>query len=177
MNINYTTAKTTEELLQILSLQQINLKSAVTSSEIEQEGFVTVSHNLDLLKNMNEACPHIIAKDDDKVVGYALSMVPSFKNEITVLQPMFQELDRLHIQNYLVMGQICISKNHRKQGIFRGLYEVMKKASYPTYESIITEVDATNTRSLGAHYSVGFENICTYDSLNQDWKLISLRTS
>ncbi|MGB3144241.1 MAG: GNAT family N-acetyltransferase [Maribacter sp.] len=176
MNIEYTTAKTTDELLQILSLQKINLRSSVSAEEIQQEGFVTVSHDLDLLTRMNTACPHIIAKDNDKVVGYALSMVSSFKDEITVLQPMFQELEELHVQNYLAMGQICIAKSHRKQGLFRGLYEAMKKASHPKYEFIITEVDATNSRSLGAHLAIGFDRICTYNSLGQDWELISLKT-
>tara|TARA_R110000823_G_scaffold164358_1_gene296601 strand:+ start:68 stop:601 length:534 start_codon:yes stop_codon:yes gene_type:complete len=177
MNIQYTTAKTIDELLQILSLQEMNLKSAVTAIEIAQEGFVTVHHNLDVLTRMNNACPHIIAKDNDLVVGYALSMTEDFKDEISVLRPMFTELEGNNINNYITMGQICVAKTHRKQGIFRGLYEAMKKASYPTYDAIITEVDATNIRSLGAHYSVGFEKICTYHSLGQDWELISLKTS
>lgn len=176
MNIDYTIAETTEELLQILSLQRLNLKSSVTTSEIEQEGFVTVEHDLDLLERMNNACPHIIAKDGDKVVGYALSMTEDFKDEISVLRTMFTELEGIHIQNFITMGQICVAKTHRKQGIFRGLYEAMKKASYPTYDAIITEVDATNTRSLGAHFSIGFEKICTYNSLGQNWELIALKT-
>ena len=177
MNIQYTTAKRIDEMLQILSLQEMNLKSAVTAIEIAQEGFVTVHHNLDVLTRMNNACPHIIAKDNDLVVGYALSMTEDFKDEISVLRPMFTELEGNNINNYITMGQICVAKTHRKQGIFRGLYEAMKKASYPTYDAIITEVDATNIRSLGAHYSVGFEKICTYHSLGQDWELISLKTS
>lgn len=177
MSLIYTTATTKEELIQILSLQQINLKSAVSDLEMQQEGFVTVHHNLDVLTRMNNACPHIIAKDGDKVVGYALSMTDDFKDEISVLRPMFTELENVNIQNFITMGQICVAKTHRKMGIFRGLYNAMKKASYPKYDAIITEVDATNSRSLGAHYAVGFEKICIYHSLGQDWELISLKTS
>lgn len=177
MNICYTTSSTTEELLQILSLQQMNLKSAVSNEEMRQEGFLTVEHDLTLLKRMNDLCPHIIATDDEKVIGYALSMTEDFKDEISVLRPMFNELDTNHIQNFLTMGQICIAKTHRKMGVFKGLYGAMKKFSYPKYDYIITEVDSTNLRSLGAHYSVGFENICTYNCLGQDWELIALKTS
>jgi predicted GNAT superfamily acetyltransferase len=176
MDIEYTTATTTEELLQILSLQKINLKTSVSTEEMQQEGFVTVEHDYELLKRMNDTCAHIIAKEGDKVVGYALSMTSNFKDDITVLRPMFNELEGMHVRNFLTMGQICISKSHRKMGIFKGLYEAMKKFSYPKYEYIITEVDATNTRSLGAHYAVGFEKVCTYHSLGQDWDLISLKT-
>lgn len=177
MNIIYTTASTTEELLQILSLQRMNLKSSISAEEMNQEGFVTVEHDLDLLKRMNNACPHIIAKEDEKIVAYALCMTSDFKDEISVLRPMFNELDTKHIQNYITMGQICISKSHRKIGLFKGLYEAMKRSLYPKYEYIITEVDATNTRSLNAHLSTGFEKLCTYHSLGQDWELISLKTS
>ncbi|APA64027.1 GNAT family N-acetyltransferase [Maribacter sp. 1_2014MBL_MicDiv] len=177
MSLIYTIATTKEELIQILSLQEMNLKSAVSDLEIQQEGFVTVHHNLDVLTRMNNACPHIIAKDGDKVVGYALSMTDDFKDEISVLRPMFTELENVNIKNFITMGQICVAKTHRKMGVFRGLYNAMKKASYPKYDTIITEVDATNSRSLGAHYAVGFEKICTYHSLGQDWELISLKTS
>ncbi|SEB56042.1 Acetyltransferase (GNAT) family protein [Maribacter dokdonensis] len=177
MSLIYTTATTKEELIQILSLQQMNLKSAVSDLEMQQEGFVTVHHNLDVLTRMNNACPHIIAKDGDKVVGYALSMTDDFKDEISVLRPMFTELENINIQNFITMGQICVAKTHRKMGVFRGLYNAMKKASHPKYDAIITEVDATNSRSLGAHYAVGFEKICTYHSLGQNWELISLKTS
>lgn len=177
MNIIYTTASTTEELLQILSLQQMNLKSAISSEEMKQEGFVTVEHDLRLLKRMNDLCPHIIAKENEKIVAYALCMTENFKDEISVLRPMFNELDAMHVKNFITMGQICISKTHRKMGVFKGLYSAMKRFSYPKYEYIITEVDSTNSRSLGAHYSVGFKKICTYHSLGQNWELISLKTS
>jgi predicted GNAT superfamily acetyltransferase len=177
MNIIYTIASTTDELLQILSLQRMNLKSSISVEEMNQEGFVTVHHDLDVLTRMNDACPHIIAKDNDLVVGYALSMTENFKDEISVLRPMFNELDANHIQNFLTMGQICIAKTHRKMGVFKGLYGAMRKFSYPKYEYIITEVDATNTRSLNAHLAAGFEKLCTYHSLGQDWELISLKTS
>ncbi|WP_419212906.1 GNAT family N-acetyltransferase [Maribacter sp. X9] len=176
MDLKFTTTTTSDELLQILTLQQMNLKSAISELEMANEGFVTVEHDYKLLKRMNDVCPHILAKDGDKVVGYALSMDPSFGQEILVLQPMFDELKKRNIIDFLAMGQICVAKTHRKQGIFRGLYEEMKKNSFPKYEYIITEVDATNSRSLGAHLAIGFDKICTYHSLGQDWELISLKT-
>lgn len=176
MQIEFTSAKTTDELLQILSLQQLNLRSSISATEMMEEGFVTVEHDFQLLKRMNDACPHIIAKDGNKVVGYALSMTSDFSDEITVLKPMFLELETLGIKNFITMGQICIAKSHRKMGIFKGLYAAMIKYSYPKYEYIITEVDATNCRSLNAHLAVGFTIIRTYHSLGQDWELISLKT-
>ena len=43
------------------------------------------------------------------------------------------------------------------------------------FDMIITEVDASNTRSSGAHRSVGFEVLKTYRANDHEWELIGLR--
>ena len=42
------------------------------------------------------------------------------------------------------------------------------------YDSIITEVDVKNIRSLNAHKSVGFKLLKKYVSNNQLWEIIIL---
>lgn len=175
--IQYTLASTDDELKQILALQQRNLPLKVSLQEKEHEGFVTVEHTFKILKAMNEACAHIIAKSNDNVVGYALCMHPKFANEIEVLKPMFNEIDSItpKKENYLVMGQICIDKAFRKQGIFRKLYETMKAETRENFKCIITEIDASNTRSLQAHYAIGFKELKTYQAGEQEWKIVVLK--
>lgn len=174
--ITYHRASTTEELNQILKLQKDNLPQELSASEKEKEGFVTVHHTFDILKKMNDACPHIIAKYNNDVVGYALCMTTDFKTKISVLTPMFLEIESVISKNikYIVMGQVCVSKNYRKQGVFRSLYRFMAQTLKPDFNVIITEVDAENTRSLNAHKSVGFKTLKTYMSQNQLWKIIHL---
>lgn len=183
--ITYSLASSEDELQQILQLQQQNLPVAISEAERETEGFVTVQHDVELLKAMHEKCPHTIAKDGDLVVGYALSMHPDFGNEIEVLLPMFEELNRyfssmeaaeklLHHQNFIVMGQICIAKAYRQKGIFKKLYENMQANLPDGYSTIITEVDTKNQRSLNAHYAVGFNDLKRYVSGGQEWALIYL---
>lgn len=166
------------ELKRILALQQRNLYANVPKEEQLKEGFVTVSHTFDILKRMNDVCPHIIAKDGDKVVGYALCMHPEFSNEIEVLRPMFDIIETRipNIGNYIAMGQVCVDKDYRKKGIFRSLYQTMQNTLKSQYEQIITEVDAKNKRSLQDHYSVGFKLLSTHISGGQEWKLIGLGT-
>ena len=120
--ILYKRASTLDELEQIRTLQLQNSSQNITSEEKLQEGFVTVQHSVALLEQMNSACAHIIAKDEEKVVGFALVMLSSFRNEIEVLIPMFERIDDLipNDKSYVIMGQICVDKNYRKQGIFRG---------------------------------------------------------
>lgn len=179
--ISYSETSKDEELVQILDLQQANLPNQISEVEKNQEGFVTVSHDFELLKQMHEACAHTIALDQQKVVGYALSMHRQFGDRIAVLIPMFQQIDLLtpkfleNPHNYVVMGQVCIDKPYRKQGIFRGLYTHMKSRLIPPFEAIITEVAAQNQRSMEAHYAIGFERMSRYSSGGQDWELMLLR--
>ena len=177
MGIIYCTVTAKKELEQILALQHSNLWANVSLEEKEKDGFVTVEHNFEILHEMNEVSPHIIAKDGDTVAGYALCMHPMYANKIDILKPMFTEIDIVvpKDEKYIAMGQICVAKNYRNQGIFRGLYNAMKTYVQPEFQSIITEVDAKNTRSLQAHYAVGFKELKTYFSDNRYWVLISLK--
>jgi ribosomal protein S18 acetylase RimI-like enzyme len=177
--IKYQLTSTNEELEQIIALQQKNLPLHISTDEKNEQGFVTIQHTLDLLTKMHAAHPHIIAKHNDTVVGYALCMLQEFRNEIPVLIPMF-DLTDIAIKkqnkdlNYMVMGQVCIDKEYRKQGVFRALYTFMKENISKEYNAIITEVDVGNVRSSNAHKSVGFKVLKQYQSNNQNWEIIIL---
>lgn len=179
MALYYTQARHPQELEQILRLQQCNLPECLNAREKLEEGFLTVRHTLQQLHRMNEACGHIIARDGKLVVGYALCMSPSFEGEIPVLDPMFEQLKRWlpDTCRYMVMGQVCVDKAYRGQGIFRGLYRKMQEVLKGTYDTIITEVDAANLRSLTAHKAIGFTEMGCYTSGERVWHLIQLPTS
>jgi ribosomal protein S18 acetylase RimI-like enzyme len=129
---------------------------------------------------MNTVCAHCIAKVNGKVVGYALCMDKRFKNKIDVLRSMFVEIDSSLVHypkkytNYIAMGQICIDKEYRKKGIFRGLYNYMREELRAQYSCVITEVDAKNVRSSDAHKAIGFELLKTYFSDAITWELMLL---
>lgn len=178
MDLIYKQASTPAELQQILQLQERNLPEKLSEQERLSEGFVTVRHDLELLRKMNDVCGHVIAMDLDTLAGYALCMHPKFSNSIGVLKPMFQQIDQqLPGDNrYMVMGQVCIAKAYRARGIFKGLYRNMQRLLQQNYDSIITEVDTKNIRSVRAHEAVGFKELCRYSSGGQDWQLISLPT-
>lgn len=131
---------------------------------------------MEILKAMNDKCGHIIAVDNGDVVGYALCMHPIFADSIEVLRPMFIEINEV-IQNqnsYMAMGQICVAKSHRGKGVFRNLYLTMKNRLPEGFDTIITEVDAKNKRSLAAHEAVGFRTLKVYPSGEKEWHLIIL---
>lgn len=176
--ITYCAATTDEELRQILVLQRKNSSQVISSEEKKTEGFVTVQHDFDLLKKMNDSCPHSLAKENNVVVGYALCMHPKFRDSIPILKPMFAEIDRVTTskvtEKYIIMGQICVDKKYRRRGVFRKLYENMQQIINPEFSMIITEVAITNTRSLQAHYAIGFKKLSTYKTDGSYWDLICL---
>ncbi|SHG64482.1 Acetyltransferase (GNAT) family protein [Flavobacterium micromati] len=174
-SILYKRATTLDELDQIRKLQLQNSPQCINAVEKLQEGFVTVQHSVALLEQMNFACAHIIAKDNDSVIGFALVMLSSFRNEIKLLIPMFEKIDELvpKRKTYVVMGQICIAKNYRKQGLFRALYHFYKSELEDQFDFLVTEVDATNVRSLQAHEAVGFKIIDSYEEDGIVWNIVS----
>lgn len=174
--IHYKQASTEEQLQQILKLQQQNLPQNLSSEIQQKEGFLTVEHTLEVLREMNDVCGHIIAVKNEKIVGYALCMHPKFADTIAILRPMFHEINKVvqEKRNYMVMGQICIDKVHRGQGVFRGLYTTMTEKLPSGFDSIITEVDVKNIRSLRAHTAIGFKEIKRYESGGKRWSLIVL---
>jgi hypothetical protein len=178
--VAFTVTKTPEELRQIIALQQCNLPERLSEDERQKEGFVTVRHDLDILTRMHEKYPHAIAKDGDKVVGYALVMTKDFRDQIPVLIPMFAQIDGLVYKGksliktpYFVMGQVCIEKAYRGKGVFRGLYHTLKEHLSPSFTLVVTEVAKRNPRSLNAHYQVGFEILSEYTSeIHEEWVII-----
>ncbi len=178
--VKYEIPKASADFEQMLFLQQANLPEAISEKEKQNQGFVTVRHSKQILENMNKQAAHSIAKSDGQVIGYALAMTKSFREKIPILVPMFDMIDRLSYQgnslanmDYLIMGQVCIAKQYRGQGVFRGLYEGLKRQHAEQFPLIITEVDEENKRSLRAHQKVGFTHLFSYGSPEGiKWELI-----
>jgi len=172
--IQYKRASSDTHLYQILEIQKRALKQNVTIEDQKTEGYITVPHTFEILKKMNDACPHCIALVDNQVVGYALVMLESFRNEMEVLIPMFEAADRLlPNKNYLTMGQVCIDKPNRGKGIFRGLYTFYKNELAGDYDCLFTEVATLNTRSLNAHLAIGFKMLDTQTTDGTSWEMVN----
>ncbi|MCC9136584.1 GNAT family N-acetyltransferase [Pontibacter silvestris] len=168
------------EIESILLLQKANLACNLSAEEIASQGFVTVAHNPELLRKMNEAAPSIIAKDENKVIGYAIAMTQDFKNDVPVLIPMFQAMDKLeykgkklHEFSYVVSGQVCVAKEYRGQQVFDQLYHTYKEKYAGQYDLIVTEIASRNSRSLKAHGRIGFEVLHSYLAPDgENWEIV-----
>jgi len=180
--IRYTKASDDTHLEAIIQLQSQNLPTNISQQEADNQGFVTLQHDVDLLRRMNQPFPHIVALDDDQVVGYALVMLRLLEKEIPLLVPMFEHINPLVYaekplgeQSYFIMGQVCIAKSHRSQGLFEGLYQKLKEQMSPHFDYIVTEISSRNLRSQRAHFRIGFELIKEYQAPNgASWMIVLL---
>lgn len=175
-----TTVSGHADLQEILDLQAANLKNNISNDEMKSEGFVTVHHSYDTIQKMHNVAPSVIIKDNEKIVAYALVMLKECRDLVPTLEPMFALLDQLRWKDkalngfsFYVMGQICIAKTHRRQGLFEMLYQKHKEIYQHQFDFIITEVSLSNPRSLRAHERVGFETIHTYRDNTDDWTVIA----
>ena len=169
-----------EELRQILQLQQQNLIGNIDDAEIQSQGFVTLHHDLATLEQMHQLAPSVIIKDDSKVVAYALTMRQECRRLMPDLEPMFALFDQLSWNNTLltslrfyVMGQVCIAKNYRGQGLFEQLYKHHKKIYQSQFDLFVTEISTRNYRSLRAHEKMGFKTIYAHKDLLDEWVIVA----
>ncbi len=179
--INYTYAQSDEELQQILDLQRLNHFSNLEANEKESQGFVSVLHDMPLLKAICPPYHHVIAKHDDTLAGFALVMLREHQESIPLLKPMFEEINaitykgkQLKDTSYYIMGQVCIAKAYRGLGVFDGLYYALREQTSTDFEYLITEISAHNLRSQKAHARVGFKTIKEYTSEadHKDWQVV-----
>lgn len=179
--IRMTTAQFPETLQQILDLQARNLADHLSPAEVADQGFVTLRHDLPFLERLCGPYRHVVAMDGARVVGYALVMLKEFRGDIPVLEPMFEQIDRLAVgdqrladMSYFVIGQVCVEKGYRGQGVFRGLYEELRERMSGAFDLVVTEVASRNRRSLKAHENVGFWRTLQYSSPDDEqWEIVT----
>lgn len=173
-------AKTESDLKGILNLQWDNHLSRVSDKVRWSDGFVTVRHTLQQLQLLQSIAPHVIALEDDLVVGYILAMTKASRNLIPILIPMFDQFDQIFYKGkrisdyeYMVVGQVCVGKNQRGKGLFDRMYEIYRNEFSNHYSFAITEIALSNIRSIAAHKRVGFEAIHEFEDDTQPWAIVA----
>ena len=180
--IVYTTAADDGDLLGILALQRRNLPENLELSEIQSQGFVTVVHPVDVLQSMNRIERSVIAKDNDRVVAYLLAMTSASRYELPVLVPMFTVFENILLHgkplasyNYIVVGQVCVDKDYRGQGVLDKCYAFYTTCFSEKYDFAVTEIASSNLRSIRAHLRIGFKAIHEYTAPDgESWTIVVL---
>ena len=167
------------ELQGIKALQQENLKRNLSEQEAESQGFVTAEYTMDFLEALHQASPSIIAKDKETIAGYALVAVKSIRHQHDLLSDLFNSIDKivyngrlLENSNYVIVGQLCVARDYRGQGLVQKMYAFYKSSLAGEFDYCLTDVAKDNIRSLKAHEKSGFSIIETLEYGGLGWNII-----
>lgn len=167
------------ELQGIKRLQELNLSRNISTEESIREGFLTASYTMDFLEEMHRDEPSIIAKVGDDVVGYALVSTKKMRFRHDLLEGLFNAIDNCEYNqqslsevNYVVVGQLCVAKNYRGQGLVQELYGYFRDCLNTQYNYLVTDVAKANVRSLKAHQNTGFQVINELEYGGFGWDIV-----
>ncbi len=167
------------ELDGIRNLQEENLLKNLTITEAESQGFVTAEYSIGFLSKMHDASPSVIAKDGDRVVGFAIVTLQSVRHEHALLADLFNAIDKIKYQDhllkgtkYLVVGQLCVAKDYRGLGLVQQMYQHFKTSLSDQFDYCLTDVAEDNPRSLKAHMKTGFQVVDTLSYGGFGWDII-----
>ena len=111
--VNIKLATEFDEIVGIKTLQAENLYKNISIEEAIQQGFLSAEYSLEFLQLMHKAAPSIIAKDGDKVVGYALVTLKDVGLQHDLLCDLFNTIDKITYKGlslkdirYVVVGQL-----------------------------------------------------------------------
>ncbi len=128
-----------------------------------KQGFLTAEYDLPYLRAMNAAAPSIIAVDQSQVVRYALVATQTIRHGHPFIGALFQAIDPIFFRSqtfdktpYVVVGQLCVGRHHRGQGLVQSLYQHFRESLQSDYHCAVTDIARENVRSLRAHPNTGF---------------------
>lgn len=167
------------DLEQIAALNHANLKQYQTEESIREEGFVSWSYPVALLEKIHAYAPSVIAMSGAEIAGYALvakQEAAEVHPELDLLIDMLKEIrykeKRLTEYRFYMMGQICVAKAYRGQGIPDAMYAHHKTVYGKDYDFLLTTISTQNVRSIKMHERVGFKVIHTVHDRFGDWVVV-----
>lgn len=180
--MEFTLARTREDVEQIHTLMYANVLSGISPEEAAEQGFVTFQYDLETLWQLNQQAPHVIARDGNRLAGYALTALRESVAHLPMFVPLLDTLDTLSYHGaplrdcrYYLMGQVCVAKDYRGQGVFDGLYQYHRTSYRDRFDYLVTDISVRNTRSQAAHQRIGFQTLHTFQDTSEThdvWKVV-----
>jgi L-amino acid N-acyltransferase YncA len=177
--VHLSLSQSTADLEGILSLQRENLLTILSEEEKAAQGFVTIPHTLDQLEALHSIAPHVLAKENEQVVGYVLAMTLESRRVVPMMTSLFDNFDELEVAGKkvpayqpMVVGQVCVGKSQRGTGLFGKLYTAYREQYAYTHDFAITSIALSNYRSMAAHQRIGFQVIHTFEDSIQPWSIV-----
>lgn len=167
------------EIEGIKALEEENNLTNISKEESDIEGFVTASYSLSLLRKMNEIEPSIIALHGNKVIGYAMVTNQELYGQHSLLDSLFDVLENMDYRGkklgeakVVLVGQLCVAKPYRGQGLVPKMYDYFKECLINQYDYCVTDISEANPKSIRVHEKCGFKIIDTLSYEGVKWHIV-----
>jgi hypothetical protein len=172
------------DVLSVKRLLVENLKENLTDENKRDNGFLAYNPNEKVLIQLVNNKEIIIAKEDNHVIGYLVSMNKDFAYKDNFFENFVNHAEKVKYNgrflkdvNYVIFAQVCIAINYRSKGILRRLYDFAKaEFSKKGFEVAIGEIDSMNFKSMMSHKKIGFDVLSEYSSKEGvNWRIVALK--
>ena len=182
-NLIFRRAETTEDFQKIFDLQNNNLVTSLSESDLK-DGFLSASFTLDELQSMNDSICIMTCYSGMDLCGYQVATTLEFNKSSPLLTAMIQQFSQItykgkNISEYdcFIAGPTCIDKKYRGQGIFPQLiaavfYFINHMQNPPRLR--ISFASESNLRYLNALNKVGCEIIGEFEFNANKFMIICL---
>lgn len=148
-----------------------------------QEGFISIHFSIEQLVEMTENGVTIVAASGEEIAGvlfaqsstYNMLHVPLAARMVKVLENLVIDGRSISIENSIVCGPVCVSKDYRGLGLLNQLYDCLKLEAKGRFQVGLTFVSQNNPRSLLAHKKVGMRLLTSFESEGRLFDAFAMR--
>lgn len=148
----------------IQTLFWANLRSNLTPAQAQRSGFVVVEYPDWLLRAMMSLEPLLVVRDGDTLAGYLYPIpdyyryiFPAFRERFAMMDEIIYQGKRLSELRFMKLGQVVIAEEYKGKGVFKLLYEELRRRYSGQYKLVVTRIGSANPRSLAGHQKLGFQ--------------------
>ena len=148
-----------------------------------QQGFISAKYTLQQIANIASDLGIIVARDNNRVVGFACASRLNADDQPSIVKNMIAEFDRIGFQGrpladykIFLYGPACLGLAYRGRGLLRELYQGVKRAVTGKYDLGSAFVDEDNPRSLKAHAkSLGMSEVGRFTHDERSYRMLVFR--
>lgn len=172
------------DISQIMNIQSKNQRENLTPSQ-QKNGYLSIAFSEDEFKDFNNNLCVVVAKEQDKVIGYCCISSATFNAQFPILDQIVAGISSYSIPatqdmptegKTCIYGPVCIALSHRGKGVLQKLssfgLEIAKERGYAYCFSFIA---ADNVRSLSAHMKLSFHKVGTVNHNNNEYLVIACK--
>jgi hypothetical protein len=171
-----------EDYPSILALQSANFIANLSEAE-RKEGFLSAQFTLEQTRQIAEDLGTMVAVVDHTVAGFLCAFRREFETGSPVIAKMLESYETMKFagrplnsfKSY-IYGPVCIGKNHRRQGLLRGLYEAQKIDLAGQFDIGVAFVARDNAHSLRAHlYGLSMTEVADFEVKGNVYATLAFR--